>query len=177
VGPLPLWGGQRLSPIELCATHRDQGERATSKPAAITSSPRETPGRAVPFWLVPRPGAKSAHGELLACRLHLIVLDLLDFALSGPRFRSQTRFRCWIFVGFRAALNMCSHPGEPRKCPLTCSFASWAVTGSNRRPLRCKRGSAQTRYLRERPFSQLRTAFWGGVQLSVAERRFPGALT
>ena len=26
----------------------------------------------------------------------------------------------------------------PRKRRATCDFASWAVTGSNRRPLRCK---------------------------------------
>ncbi len=66
---------------------------------------------------------------------------LLDF-LSAPGFhRPQTHFACWIFVGFRAALNVCSHPHRPRKRALTCSFAWWAVTGSNRRPLRCKRMS------------------------------------
>jgi hypothetical protein len=57
VDPLPFWGGRRLSPIELCATYRDQGERATSKPAAITSSPRETPGRARSLLVGAPPGA------------------------------------------------------------------------------------------------------------------------
>ena len=36
------------------------------------------------------------------------MLDLLDFALSATDFQMQTSFGCWIFVGFRAAVNVCS---------------------------------------------------------------------
>jgi hypothetical protein len=38
-------------------------------------------------------------------------------------------------------------------------FTRWAVTGSNRRPLRCKRGSSQTRLQQKRLFSLLTVAF------------------
>jgi len=68
----------------------------------------------------------------------LAMLDLLDFALSATDLQKQTSFGCWIFVGFRAAENVRSYARRLRKHPLTWSFASWAVTGSNRRPLRCK---------------------------------------
>jgi hypothetical protein len=36
-----------------------------------------------------------------------------------------------------------SHVEKFRKAPLTCPFVSWAVTGSNRRPLRCKSFSSR----------------------------------
>src|ERR687897_2490640 len=64
---------------------------------------------------------------------------LLDFRLMSPPTRARTDFACWIFVGFRGRLNMRSHVQSHRKWLLTCDFALWAVTGSNRRPLRCKR--------------------------------------
>ncbi len=36
---------------------------------------------------------------------------------------------------------------------------SWAVTGSNRRPLRCKGGSEEFLHLRKRLFAQFRGTF------------------
>ncbi len=44
---------------------------------------------------------------------------------------------CWI----RARLNTCSHPGEWLKTSADLEILLWAVTGSNRRPLRCKRSA------------------------------------
>lgn len=43
--------------LQLEATYRDQGERITSKPPTITSSPRETPGRARSLLVGAPPGA------------------------------------------------------------------------------------------------------------------------
>jgi hypothetical protein len=37
---------------------------------------------------------------------------------------------------------MFSHRIHERKHVVTCDFVLWAVTGSNRRPLRCQRGVA-----------------------------------
>ena len=34
---------------------------------------------------------------------------------------------------------MNAFPPEPCMCTATCMYTEWAVTGSNRRPLRCKR--------------------------------------
>jgi hypothetical protein len=56
-------------------------------------------------------------------------------------------------------MNMCSHPDDQGKSALICDFVSWAVTGSNRRPLRCKRGADQTSYLQKRSFYLFRAAF------------------
>jgi hypothetical protein len=77
----------------------------------------------------------------------LLALDLLDFGRVGfcwissfDRGQSRAKLRSDVgfFVGFRAALNMCPHRVGDRKYILTCVFVEWAVTGSNRRPLRCK---------------------------------------
>jgi hypothetical protein len=46
-----------------------------------------------------------------------------------------------------------------KKPLLARGFMRWAVTGSNRRPLRCKRGAEQTSYLRNRSFYLFRAAF------------------
>src|SRR5919106_1166038 len=62
------------------------------------------------------------------------LLDFVGFPVRTSAEANETDFACWIFVGFRAAMNMCSHPDDQGKSALTCSFASWAVTGSNRRP-------------------------------------------
>jgi hypothetical protein len=95
--------------------------------------------------------------------LHFIRVDLLDFRLRSVRIASKTSFGCWISVGFRGGVNTRSHEEDRRKQGLTRSFASWAVAGSNRRLLRCKRGAAQSRYLRERPFFLVTPAFRGVV--------------
>jgi hypothetical protein len=91
-------------------------------------------------------GAEAKRGEASAFRgsraesdvLDLRVLDLLDFASERAGGAGETD-ACWILVGFHAALNVCSDPVMGGKHPLSGAFASWAVTGSNRRPLRCKR--------------------------------------
>jgi len=50
-----------------------------------------------------------------------------------------------------------------RKQALTCTFAWWAVTGSNRRPLRCKCDPVESRYQGESAFALVTTAFRGVV--------------
>jgi hypothetical protein len=57
---------------------------------------------------------------------------------------SKTSFRTFVRLGKRL---------------LTRGFRRWAVTGSNRRPLRCKGGSAEFVYQRRRSFSQFRCGF------------------
>jgi hypothetical protein len=86
-------------------------------------------------------------------------LDLLDFASAPVADEDETDFGCWIFVGFRAALNIRSHRATEHKHTLTCNFDWWAVTGSNRRPLRCKGGSGEFDYQRKRVSSQFRATF------------------
>jgi hypothetical protein len=38
------------------------------------------------------------------------MLDFVGFGVNERVGREQTCFGCWIFVGFRASLNVCSHP-------------------------------------------------------------------
>jgi hypothetical protein len=94
---------------------------------------------------VRRPATTSKAGSAIAGQLDLLGLRarwiLLDFAFARAANANETDVGCWIFVGFRAALNICSHPKKGRKQPLTCDVIEWAVTGSNRRPLRCKRSA------------------------------------
>ncbi len=46
-----------------------------------------------------------------------------------------------------------------RKHTLTCDVVEWAVTGSNRRPLRCKGGSGDFAYQRKRVSLLFRATF------------------
>jgi hypothetical protein len=46
-----------------------------------------------------------------------------------------------------------------KKPLLTWGFTMWAVTGSNRRPLRCKGGSVEFDYQRKHVSLQFRTTF------------------
>jgi hypothetical protein len=61
---------------------------------------------------------------------------------------------------------MCSHRVGDGKHDLTCHFASWAVLGSNQRPLRCKRRSTQVSWQRRCGISQV-------VSLIRHQRRLP----
>jgi hypothetical protein len=74
---------------------------------------------------IPCPGFKPAHLN------HFGALDLLDFASTRAADVDDTDFVCWILVGFRAALNVGSHPKRLENSPLTCDFDEWAVLGSN----------------------------------------------
>jgi hypothetical protein len=55
--------------------------------------------------------------------------DLLDFRLASLQIARKSSFGCWIFVGFRVAMNVCSHQQRLQKHRLTCSFDEWAVLG------------------------------------------------
>ena len=46
-----------------------------------------------------------------------------------------------LFADLGYELGRCFHDSRGQNKPLTSTFASWAVTGSNRRPLRCKRSA------------------------------------
>src|SRR5918996_5030854 len=40
------------------------------------------------------------------------LLDFVEFPVRTSAEANETDFACWIFVGFRAAMNMCSHPDD-----------------------------------------------------------------